>query len=337
MHLQSGTFRRPGTERTRVPHIMIVDEYSRYINPDVELFLSIAAEFKTAGIFAIQSLGQLEVESGKINAKAMKQSILTSCRNKISFGGLAYQDAVEFSREFGKKQIISRQSTFKQQLLLPNILPENYRDTEKEEDRIFYTQLMDGLPKFHYVAKLLEDGTPLPPKIGKGVFVPQDWKERREWEPAKKFWAFKHHFKHKHDEQISDQVTAQKIEEQKGEKTAFPSRLTFISSEQKESDKRTEALIKDISHIPTHIKVREENAFEMYLFCWILDELKLEYNENDLWGDITQHEDANTAFDMLSRIYGSKNPTLIKLHSEFQLHKQQVMQPNVALEEDPFE
>ncbi|GGG18272.1 type IV secretory system conjugative DNA transfer family protein [Paenibacillus barengoltzii] len=188
MHLQSGTFRRPGTERTRVPHFMIVDEYSRYINPDVELFLSIAAEYRTAGIFAIQSLGQLEVESGKINAKAMKQSIMTSCRNKIAFGGLSYQDAVEFSREFGKKQIIMRQSTFKQQLLLPNFLPENYRDTEKEEDRIFYTQMMDGLPKFHYVAKLLDDGTPLPPKIGKGSFVPRDWKERREWEVKRRWW-----------------------------------------------------------------------------------------------------------------------------------------------------
>ncbi|MNB91622.1 AAA-like domain protein [compost metagenome] len=337
MHLQSGTFRRPGTERTRMPHIIIADEYSRYINPDVELFLSIAAEFKTAGIFAIQSLGQLEVESGKISATAMKQSILTSCRNKITFGGLAYQDALEFSREFGKKQIISRQSTFKQQLLLPNILPENYRDTEKEEDRIFYTQLMDGLPKFHYVAKLLEDGTPLPPKIGKGAFVPQDWRERREWEPTRKFWSFKYHFKRKHDEQIPDQVTKQKVEEQKGVETASLSRLTFISTEQKEPDESTEALIKDISHIPSHIKVREENAFEMYLFCRILDELKLEYNESDLWGDIIQHEDANAAFEMLFRIYGSKNPTLKKLHSEFQLHKQQVMQSNAALEDDPFE
>ncbi len=176
MHLQNGTFRRPGTEATRIPHFLIVDEYSRYINPDVELFLSIAAEYKTAGIFAIQSLGQLEVESGKINAKAMKQSIMTSCRNKIAFGGLSFQDALEFSREFGKKQIIRRESTFKQQMLIPNILPESYRDTEKEEDRIFPTQLMYGLPRFHYVALLLQGGTPQPPILAKGSFVRQERK-----------------------------------------------------------------------------------------------------------------------------------------------------------------
>ena len=52
MHLQNGTFRRPGTEDTRIPHFLIVDEYSRYINPDVEIFLSLAAEYKVAGIFA---------------------------------------------------------------------------------------------------------------------------------------------------------------------------------------------------------------------------------------------------------------------------------------------
>ncbi|WP_227764372.1 type IV secretory system conjugative DNA transfer family protein [Zhaonella formicivorans] len=33
MHLQSATFRRPGTEKTRIPHYLIIDEKSRYINP----------------------------------------------------------------------------------------------------------------------------------------------------------------------------------------------------------------------------------------------------------------------------------------------------------------
>lgn len=183
MHLQNGTFRRPGTEDTRVPHFLIIDEYSRYINPDVELFLSIAAEYKVAGIFAIQSLGQLEVEAGKINARAMKQSIMTSCRSKITFGGLGSADATEFSDEFGKKIVVMRQSTYKQQILVPNILPETYRDTEKEESIIPYTDLMFGLPRFHYVAKLMKDGTPQPPTIGRGSFVPKDWKEQRVWIP----------------------------------------------------------------------------------------------------------------------------------------------------------
>ncbi|WP_375337639.1 type IV secretory system conjugative DNA transfer family protein [Domibacillus sp. PGB-M46] len=187
MHLQNGTFRRPGTEQTRIPHFLIVDEYNRFINPDVEMFLSLAAEYRVSGIFAMQSLGQLEVEAGKIGPKAMKQAILTSCRNKITFGGLSAGDAKEFAEEFGRNRVIRRQSTFKNRILVPKFFPESYRDTENEEYRFYYTDLMDGLPRFHFVHKLLQDGTPQPPELAKGNFVPRDWKEKREWE-EKRSW-----------------------------------------------------------------------------------------------------------------------------------------------------
>lgn len=182
MHLQSGTFRRKGTERTRTPHFLIADEYSRYINPDVEMFLSIAASYRVAGIFATQSLGQLEVESGKISGRAMKQVIMTSCRNKIAFGGLSAKDAQEFSEEFGKDQIIMRQSTYKNRILVPRLFPDSYRDTESEEYRFHYTYLQDQMERFHYIARLMKDGTPQKPFEAIGRFVPKDWKERREWE-----------------------------------------------------------------------------------------------------------------------------------------------------------
>src|SRR5699024_9507649 len=119
MHLQNGTFNRPGPEKSRIPHFMMVDEYSRYINPEIERFLSIARSYRVAGIFATQSLGQLELESGKISAKAMKRAIFTNCRNKIAFGGMSHDDALEFAEEFGKDKIIMRQSTYKHRIFMP--------------------------------------------------------------------------------------------------------------------------------------------------------------------------------------------------------------------------
>ena len=187
MHLQNGTFRRPETEDTRIPHFLIVDEYSRYINPDVEIFLSLAAEYKVAGIFATQSLGQLEIESGNLGPKAMKQAILTSCRNKICFGGISAQDAQDFADEFGKDKVIMRQSTYKNHILLPRLFPDSYRDTEGEEYRFDPTDLMDGIPKFNFVHKLLQDGTPQKPALAKGQFVPRNWKELREWKDGTSF------------------------------------------------------------------------------------------------------------------------------------------------------
>lgn len=182
MHLQNGTFRRPGTEDTRIPHFLIVDEYSRYINPDVEIFLNLAAEYRVAGIFATQSLGQLELESGKVSARAMKRAIMGGCRNKIVFGGIGAEDAKDFAEELGKDKIIMRQSTYKNRIFLPNLFPDSFRDTEDEEYRFDPTDLMDGLPRFNFVHKLLQDGTPQKPALGQGTFVPRDWKERREWE-----------------------------------------------------------------------------------------------------------------------------------------------------------
>jgi hypothetical protein len=195
MHLQSGTFRRPGTERTRVPHFLIVDEYSRYINPDVELFLSIAAEYRVAGVFATQSLGQLEMESGQISARAMKKAILTSCRNKIAFGGLSWEDAEEMAKEFGKKKIIMRQASYKTKMIMPNLYPSDFRDTEQEVFRFDPTFLMDGMPRFHFVYKLLQDGHPQPPALGKGQFIPKNWREqvhqiKREIKGNKSYFVF---------------------------------------------------------------------------------------------------------------------------------------------------
>lgn len=182
MHLQSGTFRRKGSEQTRTPHFMIIDEYSRYINPDVEMFLSIAASYRVSGIFATQSLGQLEVESGKIGGKAMKQAILTSCRNKIAFCGLSAQDAKEFAEEFGKDQVIMRQSTYRNRILLPRFFPDTYRDTESEQYRYHYTYLQDEMKRFHFICRVLNDGTPQRPVEGIGSFIPRNWQELREWE-----------------------------------------------------------------------------------------------------------------------------------------------------------
>lgn len=181
MHLQLATFRRKGTERTRVPHYLIIDEYSRYINPDVERFLSIAAEYRVALIAAIQSLGQLELESGNLSAKAMKRAILTSTRNKIIFGGLEYEDADEVSKIMGKDVIRERTRTYSGGIL-ENILPKQYKEEEEEKERFYSTFLMDGLPRFHYVHKLLVNGTPQEPGIAVGDFVPRDWKEQLEAE-----------------------------------------------------------------------------------------------------------------------------------------------------------
>ena len=70
---------------------------------------------------------------------------------------------------------------------MPRLFPDSYRDTEDEEYRFDPTDLMDGIPKFNFVHKLLQDGTPQKPALAKGQFVPRNWKELREWEDGTSF------------------------------------------------------------------------------------------------------------------------------------------------------
>lgn len=177
MHLQSAAFRRPGTEKTRVPHYLIIDEMSRYINADTEKFLSIAAEYRVAGIFAVQSFSQLEIGAGDLTPKAMKTAIITNCRNKISFGGITNDDAEYLAKELGKNWVVNRQETFEGSLVA-SLIPKTYHDVEKEEYRIRPTDIQDGLPRFYYVYKLVQEGRPMKPGIAVGQFIPEDWRQR---------------------------------------------------------------------------------------------------------------------------------------------------------------
>lgn len=283
MHLQLATFRRPGTERTRVPHYLIIDEFSRYINPDVERFLSIAASYRVAFIAAIQSLGQLEIESGNLTAKAMKQAILSSTRNKIIFGGIGDVDAEEVSRMMGKDVIRERERTFSGGIL-ENILPKHYKESELEKNRYNPTFFMDGLPRFHYVHKLLLSGTPQEPGVAVGEFVPRDWKEQLEKEGLKRemkkkpaIWDFKNRATYAVEKKRLEEKEAlqerakelfafdpfENVEQQSLKEDTLPNEVTIKKEVSESLDKKLEISekeqVKDIPYEQTPAEIKEEN------------------------------------------------------------------------------
>jgi len=179
MHAQLATYRRPGSEDERVPHYLIIDEYSRYINPDVEKFLSIAREYKVAGVFAIQSLGQLAVASGKLDGRAMKQTIMASTRNKMVFGGLEHDDAKEMASIMGKNTVVDQDKIYDGNPL-KKVIPKAQKEIEREVERLPYTFFMDGMPNDYFVHKLLQNRQLQPPGITKGEFLPRSKQELRE-------------------------------------------------------------------------------------------------------------------------------------------------------------
>lgn len=166
MHLQNAVFRRPGTEHTRTPHVLIIDEAPRYINPDFERLLAIGRSFRCACVLAIQSLGQLQLEE----KKAFLNIVMTNCRSKVIFGGTDEEDARKLEREFGQVDVSVIQPTYNYEVVVPQLFPKSYRVNKTTESRFSFTQIKE-LPQYHFIYHLMVDGQLQKPSIGTGIPV----------------------------------------------------------------------------------------------------------------------------------------------------------------------
>lgn len=154
MHLQGAIFRRPGTEWTRTPHMLYVDEFPLYINPEFQRMLAIARKYRCACVLALQTLAQLSMDDSKIFPKIV--------RNKIIFGGLEEEDAKKFEKDFGQKEVVMKQANYDNHIVVPSIFAKGYRETKVLEPRYPYTKLME-LEAFHFIYRLVIDNTLNPP------------------------------------------------------------------------------------------------------------------------------------------------------------------------------
>jgi hypothetical protein len=184
MHLQNAVFRRPGTEWTRTPHYLFVDEFARYVNPDIERLLAIGRSFRCACIFALQSFAQLNLEG----RNAFADIVLTNCRNKIAFAGLSAEDAKRFEREFGEEERVLKQKSYSRMLFGRSLLPDTIKTQTKWESRYNSTQIME-FEAFHFLHRLVSKGQPKAPGYAKGVLsddlFPEDKKPSKEEEKYK--------------------------------------------------------------------------------------------------------------------------------------------------------
>ena len=57
--MQYSVLRRPGTEKTRVPHFLYIDEFSNYINASTEPLFTLYRKYRVATVISVQNLAQL--------------------------------------------------------------------------------------------------------------------------------------------------------------------------------------------------------------------------------------------------------------------------------------
>ncbi|KXG74588.1 hypothetical protein AN618_22350 [Fervidicola ferrireducens] len=163
MHFQQAVFRRKGTERTRTPHFLYIDEFPRYVNPDFERLLAIGRSFRCAAVLALQTTAQMVHE----DRPTFRDIVLETCRNKIVLNLGSEEDAMRFAKEFGEYEYTVPQYTYKRKGILINPWHlESMKEEDVHEGRFSYTELME-LPKFHAVVRIVRDGEPQPPVLGK--------------------------------------------------------------------------------------------------------------------------------------------------------------------------
>jgi len=93
--------------------------------------------------------------------------VLETCRNKIVLNLGSEEDAMRFAKEFGEYEYTMPQYTYKRKGILINPWHlESMKEEDVREGRFSYTELME-LPKYHAVVRIVRDGEPQPPVLGK--------------------------------------------------------------------------------------------------------------------------------------------------------------------------
>lgn len=100
MTVQNAIFRRPGKEKTRPMHSLIVDELPEYINLPFRELTSQGRKYKVAVIGAVQSLAQFALDYNE----AFVNTMLNTMRHHIVFGGISPYDAKMFVESAGKEK-----------------------------------------------------------------------------------------------------------------------------------------------------------------------------------------------------------------------------------------
>lgn len=162
MHIQNAVFRRPGTEFTRIPHYLYIDELPVYYNPELESLLNIGRKYRCACTFTIQGPSQLEV--GR-QGQATREKIMNGCRNKIILGTESSRDAKLLAEILGEEEnteVRRRRKRF-------SVFPESYTETETLKARFDYTKILE-LKRWHGIIKVVNMGSNQEPV--EGIFEP---------------------------------------------------------------------------------------------------------------------------------------------------------------------
>ena len=103
--MQNAVLRRPGSEKSRIPNFLYIDEFPDFICKATEPIFTMYRKYKIGTTISAQNLEQLDVKPGS------KQTILSNCASKIFTGGGNIDELEWWENDFGKKREWSMQNS----------------------------------------------------------------------------------------------------------------------------------------------------------------------------------------------------------------------------------
>lgn len=110
LSMQDAVLRRPGNEKTRIPHFLYIDEFPDFVNKETETCFTLFRKYRCAMIVAIQNLAQLaRTESMKF----YKQVVVSNTKTHLIFGDTNAEDSQYWSDAFGMREVIKTTNSLK--------------------------------------------------------------------------------------------------------------------------------------------------------------------------------------------------------------------------------
>lgn len=107
--MQRSVLKRPGSEQSRIPHILYVDEFPDFLCGATLSLVTLYRKYKVGSVITAQNLEQIS------STPTSRRTIISNCTTKIVFGNLSPEEVQFWSDEFGDKRdwLFSQDMTMK--------------------------------------------------------------------------------------------------------------------------------------------------------------------------------------------------------------------------------
>ncbi len=147
LQFQDAILRRKGTEDSRTPHFLYIDEFPEYITKDMEVMFTLFRKYRCGVTVAIQNLSQLE----KSGQAYYRQVVLANTKTQIVFGDTVPEDSAYWEKAFGKERVPDFTSRYN--LSTGELVKTTVLETKKKERAEWYKIAEQGFGAVYYKTK----------------------------------------------------------------------------------------------------------------------------------------------------------------------------------------